>query len=109
LQGHLLFLPQKTERFIGSDPVKPGVQLRFFLEAIERFPGFYEGILKDIIAVVVINNDLAHMPVQALLVFFYDGSKSLIPLGTPGFKKCNEFVIGTCFANNCFFDVKIAN
>ena len=53
-----LFLLEEIQAFIGSNPVKPCKQPAFFPEIVEALPSFDKCILKEIVRVIMIDNQL---------------------------------------------------
>jgi len=54
------------------DPEQPSVELRIAPKFIKRVPRLNKYLLRDVVGVVVVNDDFAHHPVHALLVRAHD-------------------------------------
>jgi hypothetical protein len=79
LGGFSLLLCQKTQGFIGSNPVEPGKKLTFLSKIFQTLPDLDQGILQNIIRVSVVYDHSADMPINFFLVFFDQLRKTLLP------------------------------
>ena len=70
---------QRCQCLISCNSVQPGVQRGIFPEITHCFKSFHIGVLQSIICVIVRNQDFPYMPVQFLLILFYDQVKCIVP------------------------------
>ena len=76
----LVFVPLLNEGncLIRSDPVQPGVQPGIPFKTGHSFKRLDESVLDDVVRIVVIGNEPAHMPVQSLLILLYEHPESAL-------------------------------
>lgn len=104
---HALLLSQEAERLVCADSIQPGIELRFLLKRVERLPGLNESILQNVVCIVVVDHDLAHVPVEAFLVLFYNNLEYAVALGRVLPEEGYKLSIGTLFVDSRQFDANL--
>jgi hypothetical protein len=79
-----LFASQKIQAFVGGDAVHPGVQPGIFPKAVDVLVDLNKNLLGQVVGIVVIDNHLPDMAVDALLVRPHQQVKPVVPgFGVP--------------------------
>lgn len=69
---------QKAQAFVRRDTVDPCVQLGIFAEAGDVLMDLDEDFLRDVIGIVVVDDHLADMPVNTLLIRAHEQVKPVV-------------------------------